>query len=49
MFFAVNKAQEKFHERMSEMDRDQSRSDRVRQNNDQNRDKGEYIDYEELK
>jgi predicted Holliday junction resolvase-like endonuclease len=50
MMFAVNKTQEKFHEKMRDMDRDMSRPEpKANSNKSKDKNEGEYIDYEEIK
>ncbi|MFM6982954.1 MAG: hypothetical protein ACKOXF_02395 [Chitinophagaceae bacterium] len=50
MMFAVNKTQEKFHEKMRDMDRNMSRPEpKVDSNKSKDKNEGEYIDYEEIK
>lgn len=50
MFFAVNKTQKQFHQRMNDLDGEiQRKNTQVPKDKDKNRENGEYIDYEEIK
>lgn len=49
MIFAVNKTQQKFHEKINEMDREMDKNSKSNKNKDNDTNDGEYIDYEEIK